>query len=237
MDGVVLPGVTRPSIPAVLIVDWSKMHALSNQSFLAMNSGRIDIIDARVKPKITRPVLMLERLMQRAPVMRYIARQMPLCQPLQCAMRSFVVILFSPVVNKAPSFLDRAKKSVDQASIAKDTVEALVMAVLPWTARRHDVGLNRRLAQPGGNSLCRERWALVMLHRDRIVTFGKQAHAAPGRHRLRRSTGHRRWPHAHVCLHPLPSGTSAAVHPSLHRGRQHRSKLGSGSLLGLVWSC
>jgi hypothetical protein len=45
MDGVVLLGLTCRSIPAVLD-DNSKMYALSNQSFLSMNSGRIGTIDA-----------------------------------------------------------------------------------------------------------------------------------------------------------------------------------------------
>ena len=46
MDGVVLLGLTCRSIPAGLIDDNSKMYALSNQSFLSMNSGRIGTIDA-----------------------------------------------------------------------------------------------------------------------------------------------------------------------------------------------
>ena len=47
MDGVVPPGVNRRSIPAVLIDDQSKIYALINQSFLAMNSSRVGSIDAR----------------------------------------------------------------------------------------------------------------------------------------------------------------------------------------------
>jgi hypothetical protein len=44
MDGVVSPSVNRRSIPAVLIVYQSKIYALSNQSFLALKSGWVDII-------------------------------------------------------------------------------------------------------------------------------------------------------------------------------------------------
>jgi hypothetical protein len=47
MDCVVRQGVNRRSIPAVLIVALSKINALSNQSFLAMASGRVEIIPSR----------------------------------------------------------------------------------------------------------------------------------------------------------------------------------------------
>jgi hypothetical protein len=47
MDGVVPPSVNRRSILAVLIVDQGKIYALTNQSFLAVNSSRVGIIDAR----------------------------------------------------------------------------------------------------------------------------------------------------------------------------------------------
>jgi hypothetical protein len=46
MDGVVPPGVNRGSIPAVLIVDQSKIYALIRQRFLAGNSSWLGSINA-----------------------------------------------------------------------------------------------------------------------------------------------------------------------------------------------
>jgi hypothetical protein len=41
MDGVVRPGVNRRSTPAVRVVAPSKIDALSEQRFLAMENGRV----------------------------------------------------------------------------------------------------------------------------------------------------------------------------------------------------
>jgi hypothetical protein len=89
-------------------------------------------------------------------------------------MRAFVVILLSSVVNNAPGFLDRSKEPAIQAPIANDAIEALMMAILPWTARRHAVGLNMLLAQPGSNPLRNELWAIITFHLYRSATWGQQ---------------------------------------------------------------
>jgi hypothetical protein len=85
-----------------------------------------------------------------------------------------VGLRLAPVGQQAPGVRDRAQAPAVQPPIAKAAMAALVMAVRPWTARRTDVGLTRRLAQPGGDGLRQARGALVTRPRHRRATVGQQ---------------------------------------------------------------
>src|SRR5262245_35901191 len=79
-------------------------------------------------------------------------------------MRSFVVVLLSPVGNNAPGFLPGGKEPAVEAPIAQPTVAALVLPVLPGTAGRNAVGRDMVRVEPGSDRLRKKLRAMVPLH-------------------------------------------------------------------------
>jgi hypothetical protein len=78
--------------------------------------------------------------------------------------RPFVVGLLWPVSHQPTGVLDGDKQPSVEASIAKHSIEALVMPVLPWTTRFNEGGVNVVCTQPVRDLLCDELRTLVTFY-------------------------------------------------------------------------
>lgn len=103
-----------------------------------------------------------------------LSRECTWCQPTQSAMRSFVIVLLSPVVDDPTGFLKRGKEPAVKTPITKHAIETLVGPVLPRTAGRDNVRLDLMGLEPCGDLTGNELRTVVTLETDRSATLCTQ---------------------------------------------------------------
>lgn len=89
-------------------------------------------------------------------------------------MRSFVIILLSPVGDDPTGFRTRGKEPTIQTPVAEYAIETLVVPVLPWTTGFDEVRLALVHVEPGGDLTGNEFRAVVTFDRDRSTTWCNQ---------------------------------------------------------------
>ena len=110
-------------------------------------------------------------------------------QPLQRPVGALIVVLIEPSLDDLPGLSDRAEPPAVQAAIAKDPVEALIMAALTGATGRDVMGLYALGRQPLPYRLGDEPRAVVALEIGRWAIVGEKLRQLPlhlgGRDRAR----------------------------------------------------
>src|SRR5690554_917099 len=109
--------------------------------------------------------------------------------PLQRPVGALIVVLIEPSLDDLPGLSDRAEPPAVQAAIAKDPVEALIMAALTGATGRDVMGLYALGRQPLPYRLGDEPRAVVALEIGRWAIVGEKLRQLPlhlgGRDRAR----------------------------------------------------
>jgi len=113
------------------------------------------------------------------------------CQPIQRSVGSFVIVLLSPVPDKALGFLHCRQQPAMQTALAQAPLNALVLPVLPRTPRVNQMGIARLRLPPGRDPLRDARRTVITFDILRSATLRTQPpqHLDDIRRRDRAGTG------------------------------------------------